>query len=59
MILKEVQFKFINDCFREGNVYMKIKLESLLLDKYTFFVESVLNKNKLAELERNSFVIMI
>lgn len=48
MILKEVQFKFINDCFREGNVYMKIKLESLLLDKYTFFVESVLNKNKLA-----------
>ena len=38
---------------------MKIKLESLILDKYTFFVESVLNKNKLAELERNSFVIMI
>lgn len=38
---------------------MKIKLESLLLDKYTFFVESVLNKNKLAELERNSFVIII
>lgn len=38
---------------------MKTKLESLLLDKYTFFVESDLNQNKLAELARNSFVIMI